>query len=59
MLWHARRYEQALLSYRVQGTEILKTWTEINEQVEVQKPRPRFDRGPDFSGVGYFWLNEW
>ena len=46
MLWHARRYEQALLSYRVQGTEISKTWAEINEQVEVQKPRPRFDRGP-------------
>lgn len=46
MLWHAKRYEQALLSYRVQGIEIDKTWADISEQVEVQKPRPRFDRGP-------------
>jgi len=46
MLWHAKRYEQALLSYRVKGIEIDKTWVDISEQVEVQKPRPRFDRGP-------------
>lgn len=46
MLWHAKRYEQALLSYRVQGVEISKTWSDISDEVEVQKPRPRFDRGP-------------
>lgn len=46
MLWHAKRYEQALLSYKVQGLEIEKTWVDIAEQQEVKKPRPRFDRGP-------------
>ena len=46
MLWHAKRYEQALLSYRVQGIEIDKTWADISEEVEVQKTKPRFDRGP-------------
>lgn len=46
MLWHAKRYEQALLIYRVQGVEISKTWSDISDEVEVQKPRPRFDRGP-------------
>lgn len=46
MLWHAKRYEQALLSYRVQGIEIEKTWADISEEVEVQKTKPRFDRGP-------------
>lgn len=46
MLWHAKRYEQALLSYRVQGIEIEKTWTDISEEVESQKTKPRFDRGP-------------
>lgn len=46
MLWHAKRYEQALLSYKVQGLEIEKTWVSIAEQQEVKKPRPRFDRGP-------------
>lgn len=46
MLWHAKCYEQALLSYRVKGTEINKTWANLSEQQEVQKPRPRFDRGP-------------
>ena len=44
MLWHAKRYEQALLSYKVQGLEIEKTWVDIAEQQEVKKPRPRFDR---------------
>lgn len=46
MLWYAKRYEQALLSYRVQGIEIDKTWVYISEQAEIQKPKPRFDRGP-------------
>ena len=46
MLWHAKRYEQALLSYRVEGVEISRTWSDISDEVEVQKPRPRFDRGP-------------
>ena len=36
MLWHAKRYEQVLLSYRVQGIEIEKTCADISEQVEVQ-----------------------
>lgn len=46
LLWHAKRYEQALLSYKVQGLEIEKTWVDIAEQQEVKKPRTRFDRGP-------------
>ncbi|WP_151710970.1 VWA domain-containing protein [Acinetobacter brisouii] len=46
ILWHAKRYEQALLSYRVQGIEIDTTWINISERQEVQKTRPRFDRGP-------------
>ncbi|MEG0812298.1 MAG: VWA domain-containing protein, partial [Eubacterium sp.] len=46
MLWHAKRYEQALLSYKVQGIEIEKTWGDITEQQEIKRPRPRFDRGP-------------
>lgn len=46
LLWHAKRYEQALLSYKVQGLEIEKTWVDISQQQEVKKPRTRFDRGP-------------
>ena len=46
MLWHAKRYEQALLSYRVEGVEISKTLSDISDEIEVQKSRPRFDRGP-------------
>ena len=30
----------------MQGIEIEKTWVDIVEQQEVQRPRPRFDRGP-------------
>lgn len=46
LLWHAKRYEQALLSYKVQGVDFEKTWVDIAEQQEVKKTRPRFDRGP-------------
>lgn len=46
LLWHGKRYEQALLSYKVQGIEIEKTWVDIAEQQEMKRPRPRFDRGP-------------
>jgi len=46
LLWHAKRYEQALLSYKVQGLEIEKIWVDIAQQQEVKKPRTRFDRGP-------------
>lgn len=45
-LWHARRAERALLTYRVEGTEIERVMVERESQVERQKPVPRRDRGP-------------
>ena len=45
-LWHARRAERALLSYRVEGvlTERVETERQVMEQHEGQRPRP--ERGP-------------
>lgn len=45
-LWHARRAEQALLSYQVQGTEITRQKVEVEYQQETQRARPRPERGP-------------
>ena len=45
-LWHARRAERALLTYRVEGIEIQQTWTEREDQVEVEGKQPRRERGP-------------
>jgi uncharacterized protein with von Willebrand factor type A (vWA) domain len=46
ILWHARRAERALLTYRVEGVVIerIQVETEALEQVDGQRPRPQ--RGP-------------
>ena len=46
LLWHARRAERALLSYRVEGvvTERVRVERESKEEVEGKRPRPQ--RGP-------------
>ncbi|MEG0323738.1 MAG: hypothetical protein RR619_07055, partial [Raoultibacter sp.] len=46
MLWHARRAERALLTYRVEGTEIERILQEREEQQEIDGKRPRPERGP-------------
>ncbi|WP_081033974.1 hypothetical protein KV708_14600 [Comamonas thiooxydans] len=46
MLWHARRAERALLTYRVQGTEIERVLQEREDQQEIDGRRPRPERGP-------------
>lgn len=45
-LWHARRAERALLTYRVEGVETESVWVEreVMEEAEGRKPRP--ERGP-------------
>jgi uncharacterized protein with von Willebrand factor type A (vWA) domain len=43
-LWHARRAERALLTYRVEGIETERVWVEREAQAEVRKPR--LERGP-------------
>ncbi len=46
LLWHARRAERGLLSYRVEGvvTERVRVERESTEEVESKRPRPQ--RGP-------------
>jgi len=46
MLWHARRAERALLTYRVEGVETEREWVErqVPEESDGQRPRP--ERGP-------------
>lgn len=46
LLWHARRAERALLTYRVEGVEIERTWAERERLEEVERERPRPERGP-------------
>lgn len=46
MLWHARRAERELLTYRVEGTEIERILQEREEQQEIEGKRPRPERGP-------------
>lgn len=46
LLWHARRAERALLTYRVEGIEVERTWVEREEMVETEGKRPRPERGP-------------
>jgi uncharacterized protein with von Willebrand factor type A (vWA) domain len=46
MLWHARRAERALLSYRVEGIEIERTMVERDSFDEAEGRRPRPERGP-------------
>lgn len=51
MLWHARRSERALLTYRVEGVEIELTQVERESHDEAQGKRPRPDRGPIFAVI--------
>ena len=43
-LWHARRAERALLTYRVEGIEAERTWVE--REGVVERPQLRRERGP-------------
>ena len=51
MLWHARRSERALLTYRVEGTEIERVQVERESHEEIEGKRPRPERGPIFAVV--------
>ena len=46
MLWHARRAERALLTYRVEGVEIEHVLVEQETTKESQTRQPRRERGP-------------
>lgn len=46
MLWHARRAERALLTYRVEGIEVERTLVERESTAEVESTAPRRERGP-------------
>jgi len=47
-LWHARRIEHALLTYRVQGVmaERVSSESDVMTEVERPKPQPKAERGP-------------
>lgn len=49
LLWHARRAERALLTYRVEGIEIERVLVERETEEAVEKKRPRPERGPIIS----------
>jgi uncharacterized protein with von Willebrand factor type A (vWA) domain len=51
MLWHARRSERALLTYRVEGVEIEHILVEREDHEEIEAKRPRPERGPIFTVV--------
>lgn len=46
MLWHARRAERALLTYRVEGIDVERTLVERETTDEIAKTAPRRERGP-------------
>ncbi len=46
LLWHARRAERALVTYRVEGIEIERRLVERDSLQEVEGRRPRPERGP-------------
>lgn len=46
MLWHARRSERALLTYRVEGVEVERIQVERDSHKEIEGKRPRPERGP-------------
>ncbi len=46
LLWHARRAERALLTYRVEGIEIERVMVERDAEEAVERRRPRPERGP-------------
>jgi uncharacterized protein with von Willebrand factor type A (vWA) domain len=47
-VWHARRIEHALLTYRVQGVmaERVSSESDVMTEVERPKPKPKLERGP-------------
>lgn len=47
-LWHARRIEHALLTYRVQGVMVERVSNESDVVTEVERPKPppKAERGP-------------
>ncbi|MCB2212098.1 VWA domain-containing protein [bacterium] len=45
-LWHARRAERALLTYRVSGVDVLRVWNERETEAEIEGKHPRPERGP-------------
>ena len=47
-LWHARRIEHALLTYRVQGVmaERVSSESDVMTDFERPKPQPKAERGP-------------
>lgn len=58
LLWHARRAEQALLTYRADGVVTERTLVEREVEVAKEVPRPKQVRGPiivclDTSGSMY------
>jgi uncharacterized protein with von Willebrand factor type A (vWA) domain len=46
LLWHARRAERALLTYRLEGLEVERQLVETFSQERVEKQTPRPERGP-------------
>jgi len=46
LLWHARRWEQALLTYRVEGVDLGKTIVEREATGKAEVCRARRERGP-------------
>lgn len=46
LVWHARRAERALLTYRVEGVVSERTWVERDSLKESTETRPRPERGP-------------
>lgn len=46
LLWHARRAERALLTYRVEGMEIERVQVEREVLESQERRRPRPERGP-------------
>ena len=46
LLWHARRAERALLTYRVEGVEIEPTLVEREATEDSRRRRPALERGP-------------
>ncbi|MCA9528218.1 MAG: VWA domain-containing protein [Myxococcales bacterium] len=46
LVWHARRAEQALMTYRVEGVVLEPVFDEVEEQTTRVRERPRPLRGP-------------
>lgn len=51
MLWHARRSERALLTYRVEGIEMERVQVGRDSHEEMEGKRPRPERGPIFAVI--------